>query len=96
MVCMTYGWQVTLEIESVEEFFLQRSQAVQLDGRLHAAVRAAIDERHLFDLRERGEGFDDAHFDALMGKRTAQQGAEQERKDTVESVDTDLLIGPVV
>ena len=96
LVCMTYGGQVTLEIKSVEELFLQRSQVVQPDGRLCVAARAAIDDRHLFDLRERGEDFYDARFDALLGKGTAQQRAEQERKDTVKGVDTDLLIGPVV
>ena len=93
---MTYGGQVTLEIKSVEELFLQRSQVVQPDDRLRAAARAAIDDRHLFDLRERGEDLYDARFDALLGKGTTQQRAEQERKDTVKGVDTDLLIGPAV
>jgi len=51
---------------------------------------------HLFDLRERGEDLYDARFDALLSKGTAQQRAEQERKDTVKGVDTDLLIGPAV
>jgi len=39
---------VALESEGLDELFLLGDYSAEADDRLHAAARAAIDQRHLF------------------------------------------------
>jgi len=93
---MTYGVQMSPEIENLQEALLLGRDVIQINDRRRPAARAAIKKGDFLDLRERGQDFDDAQIDPFVDQPAAQERTEQQRQDAVECVNPDLLVRPVM
>jgi len=93
---MTYGFQMTPQIESLQETLLLGRDFIQVNHGPYPAACAAVIKGDFFNLRERGEDLDDAQVDAFSGEGAAQKRAEKQGQDAVKGVDANLLVRPMM
>ena len=84
------------EVQGLEQALLERGESAVADDGARFAARVAIDERDFLDALEGFEDPHDAQLDAFLGQDPAEQGAEEQGQDAVESVDPNLLTGPLM
>src|SRR5215472_2830960 len=93
---MTCADLEALQVESLDEALLEGRQGGVGDNGEGGAARTRIKQGHLLDLGQGVENFYDAQRDSLVGQGAAKQGAEEQSQNTIESMDANLLIGPVM